>query len=90
MKANFSPFVQKEILKIRKKNGILANKIIKQIGLFEVNPIHPSLRTHKLTGKYSQVWSISITMSIRMLYRIEEDGSAYFIDIGSHEEVYEN
>jgi addiction module RelE/StbE family toxin len=89
MKAEFSPSLQKEIIKLQKKNKKLVNKIEKQIYLFEQNPIHPSLRNHKLSGNLNDMWSISITMGIRMLYQLQKDGSAYFTDMGTHDEVYE-
>ena len=60
----------------------------KQLSLFVKNPKHPSLRTHKLSGRMKNMWSISITMSIRMVYlRINED-SYVFVKIGTHEEIY--
>lgn len=88
MHAKFSPVVQKEILKIQKKDRKLFEKIEKQIIFFESNPSHPSLRHHKLSGKYENVWSISITMSIRMTYILIDENTAYFVQIGTHEEVY--
>lgn len=88
MKAKFSLFVQKEIVKLQQKDKNLARRLEKQIKLFESNPKHPSLRLHKLTASTENVWSISITMSIRMLYRILDDDIAYFFDIGTHDEVY--
>jgi addiction module RelE/StbE family toxin len=88
MKAKLSPFVQKEIAKIYKKDKKLAVKIQSQILLFEKNSKHPSLRLHKLSGKLDNLWSISITMSIRIVYRIIDHETAYFIDIGTHDEVY--
>ena len=68
MNAKFSPSVQEELEKIQQKDRKLANRIEKQIALFEENPKHPSLRTHKLSGTMDNMWSISITMSIRMVY----------------------
>jgi addiction module RelE/StbE family toxin len=88
MKAKFSPLVQKEIIKIRKIDRKLANRIEKQMALFEENPKHPSLRTHKLTGNLSNMRSISITMSIRMVYILIEEKRALFVKIGTHKEVY--
>jgi len=52
MKARLSPFVQKTITRIYKKDKKLAGKIQKQIALFESNPKHPSLRIHKLSGTF--------------------------------------
>ena len=88
MKTKISPLVQKEIINIQRKDKKLANRIEKQILLFEENPKHPSLRVHKLTGNMNNIWSISVSMSIRMIYKLLDKESAYFIDIGTHEEVY--
>ena len=88
MKTKISPLVQKEIINIQRKDKKLANRIEKQILLFEENPKHPSLRVHKLSGNRENMWSISITMSIRMVYLLIEDDLAIFIKIGTHEQVY--
>ena len=88
MKTKISPLVQKEIINIQRKDKKLANRIEKQILLFEENPKHPSLRVHKLSGNRENMWSISIMMSIRMVYLLIEDDLAIFIKIGTHEQVY--
>lgn len=88
MKAKFSPLVQKDIIKIQEKNKKLADRIEKQIALFEENPKHPSLRTHKLTGSLSNLCSISISISIRMVYILLDENTALFVRIGTHDEVY--
>ena len=88
MNAKFSPSVQKELEKIQQKDKKLADRIEKQIALFEENPKHPSLRTHKLSGAMENMWSLSITTSIRMVYILLSD-SVIFIKIGTHDEVYE-
>lgn len=88
MKAKFSPLVQKEIRAIHQKHKKLAVRIEKQVALFEENPQHPSLRTHKLAGSMGNMWSISITMSIRMVYILLDKNTALFIKIGTHDEVY--
>lgn len=88
MKAKYSPLVQKELIKIHKSDGKLSTRIEKQIALFKENPNHPSLRTHKLSGSMKNMWSISITSSIRMVYFLLDDGNALFVKIGTHDEVY--
>jgi len=88
MNAKFSPSVQKELEKIQQKDRKLANRIEKQIALFEENPKHPSLRTHKLSGTMGNMWSISITISIRMVYVFLDQSSVIFVKIGTHDEVY--
>ena len=88
MLAKFSLLVQKEITNIAQKDKKLADRIEKQISLFEENPKHPSLRTHKLSGKMNNIWSISITMNIRMVYLLVDHGTALFVKIGTHDDVY--
>lgn len=88
MKAKFSPLVQKELIKIAQKDKKLVERIEKQIALFEENPKHPSLRMHKLSGELDAMWSISITMSIRMVYIVVDEDNALFVKIGTHEQVY--
>lgn len=88
MKAKLSPELQTVITKIRKRDKKLADKIQKQIFPLESNPKHPSLRVHKLSANMNNLWSISITMSILMIYMVLDEDIAYFIKIGTHEEVY--
>lgn len=88
MKVKFSPSVQKGIEEIYQKERKLADRIEKQIALFEENPKHPSLRTHKLSGTVNNLWSISITMSIRMVYVLLNNNTALFVKIGKHDKVY--
>lgn len=90
MKKDFSPDFLKDLSKIKKQNKKLFQKIDKQLTLFEQNPKHPSLRVHKLSGVYKNRWSISINKSLRMIYMIEENKEpvAYFIVIGTHDQVY--
>ncbi len=88
MNIQFSSLVIKELTKIKRKDKKLIENIEKQLHIFELNPKHPSLRIHKLTGKLGNAWSISITMKIRMLYQLIDESTAYFFDIGTHDEVY--
>ena len=81
--------VIKDLKKIKHKNVKLSERIQKQLYLFSINPKHPSLRTHKLNSKISNLWSISITMSMRMVYELLSEDKAYFIKIGTHDEVYD-
>ncbi|HSW48458.1 MAG TPA: type II toxin-antitoxin system mRNA interferase toxin, RelE/StbE family [Candidatus Saccharimonadales bacterium] len=88
MNIKFSPDTAKDLKIIKRKDKKLASKIEKQLLLFQSNPKHPSLRIHKLSGSQKDTWSISITMSIRMVYKMPDDNTAYFIDIGTHDQVY--
>ncbi|OGK57963.1 hypothetical protein A3H86_03065 [Candidatus Roizmanbacteria bacterium RIFCSPLOWO2_02_FULL_41_9] len=87
MDFEISPDLDKELKKIKTHDKLLAQKIEKQFSLFQINHFHPSLRVHKLTGNLGNIWSMSIDMSIRMLYILGYDG-AYFFDIGTHDQIY--
>lgn len=93
MKIKLSPEVNANLKKLKLKDPKLAAKAEKQLALLAQNPEHPSLRTHKLTGKIEDRWSISITKGIRMVYvgvQVKEDKepTAYFVAIGTHNQVY--
>ena len=56
--------------------------------LFRENPLHPSLRLHKLRGKLYGFWSISIDMKYRIVFEVLDDGAVLFVSIGTHA-IYE-
>lgn len=87
MKYHISKDLITKLRKLKRKDKRLVELIAKQLKSFVVNENYPSLRNHKLGGGMDGYWSISVNMSIRMIYFIEND-EAYFINIGTHEEVY--
>ncbi len=87
MKYHTSDFVQRKMFKLGRGNIDIFDRIEKQLTLFENNEKHPSLRIHKLKGKLKDYWSLSIGMGVRMIYFIKNN-EAYFVDIGTHDEVY--
>jgi addiction module RelE/StbE family toxin len=79
----------KKAKKFIKKHPDLLSQYEKTLKLLEVNPNHPSLRLHKLHGKLSELYSVSINISYRIsIYFIVEDDKIIPIDVGSHDEVY--
>ncbi|WP_416667198.1 type II toxin-antitoxin system RelE/ParE family toxin [Egbenema bharatensis] len=56
------------------------------------DPFHPSLRTHKLTGELSGIWSCSIDYKLRILFELvqspEGEEAILLLNLGSHDEVY--
>lgn len=77
---------------IRKKPDFrpLIEKTVRQLA---EDPFYPSLRTHKLKGDLSNVWSCSIDYSNRILFEFIEDPqeqkqAILLLNIGSHDEVY--
>ena len=79
----------KKATKFIKKHPELVSQYEKTLKLMELNPYHPSLRLHKLQGKLSELYSISINISYRItIFFIIEDDKIIPVDIGSHDEVY--
>jgi len=61
----------------------------KTLKLLEVNPYHPSLRLHALSGKLKGLHSISINLSYRItLHLLLGDNEIVLINIGEHDLVY--
>ncbi len=75
--------------KFIKKHPELLSQYEKTLKLLELNPKHPSLRLHKLYGKLSELYSVSINISyqISLVFIIEAD-RIIPVDIGTHEKVY--
>ena len=78
-------------LKIFKKRFSHKSNIQKRfderVRLFVVGTKHPLLQDHELSGKLQGHRAFSITGNIRVVYFIHK-GIAYFVDIGTHNQVY--
>jgi mRNA-degrading endonuclease YafQ of YafQ-DinJ toxin-antitoxin module len=55
---------------------------------FTQEPFDPSLKTHRLSGKYKDLWSFSIDYDRRVLFYFTQDQKSVFVDVGNHDEVY--
>ena len=58
---------------------------VKKILLFENNPYHPSLNTHKLKGPLAGYWSFYINKNYRVLFRFLENNEVIYYDIDTHD-----
>lgn len=59
-------------------------EVNKQETTFRKNCFNPQLKTHKLKGKYKDLWSFSITYKHRIVFKFINKNIVYFIDIGDH------
>ena len=85
----FTESFKKKELRFLKKHTELVDTYAKILKLLSLNPQHPSLRTHKLAGKLSGLFSVAITISYRLtVHFIIKDKIIIPINIGSHDEVY--
>lgn len=67
---------------------LVKRKSIKTEMLLRVNPFHPSLRLHKLKGRLEGLWSISIDLKYRIIFKPLENGVILFVSVGLHA-IYE-
>jgi len=60
------------------------------LDVFIADPFDIQLRTHKLSGVLSGMWSFSIQYDTRVVFYFTNDKpqKAVLVDIGSHDEVY--
>ena len=85
----YSVKYKKREQKFFKQHKDLVVRYAKTLELLEVNPFHPSLRLHKLTGKLDALHSISLNMQYRITLEFYiEDEEIIPVNIGTHEDVY--
>lgn len=85
----FTESYTRRAVKFLKKHPELRNQYEKTLELLELNPQHPSLRLHKLTGTLSDLHSVSINISYRMTLELLIEGNIILpVNIGKHEDVY--
>lgn len=79
----------KKARKFIKKHPDLINQYEKTLQLLEIDPFHPSLKLHKLKGRLSDLYSVSINITYRIsLEFIINNNKIIPVDIGTHDEVY--
>lgn len=69
-------------------NPTLISKYESRLELFMLDTSNPILRDHSLKGEKKSFRSFSITGDIRVIYYIK-DGVYVFLDVGSHNQVYQ-
>ena len=87
MKTRFTKIFKSHYSKRIKPNKNLDKRFEERFKLFLENQKNPLLRDHALGGKMKGFRSFSITGDIRVIY-IFQNNVTYFVDIGSHNQVY--
>lgn len=90
MKRQYDP----AFIKALKQADVRISKSFKEkIAIFAKNPYNLNLNNHKLKQEYEGYRSIDITADWRAIYEEidtgEEEKTAYFFAIGTHEQLYE-
>jgi len=79
----------KRAQKFLKRHPEMKGQYGKTLELLEINAFHPSLKLHKLRGRLSELYAVSINITYRivLIFMIHED-RIIPVDVGSHDEVY--
>lgn len=89
MEVAFSSGFKRAYKKVIKKNPESEKRFWERLGLFINDPYNRALKTHKLSGNLSDLWSFSVEYDVRVIfYFLEDDEKAVFVDIGRHDDVY--
>jgi addiction module RelE/StbE family toxin len=79
----------KRAKKFLRKHPEIHNQYQKTLELLELDPHHPSLRFHDLSGRLKDLSSVSINMSYRIILEFEiRDEQIILINVGTHDQVY--
>ncbi len=82
----FPESYSKRAMRFLKKHPELVPLYEKTLRLLELNPYHPSLRLHALSGRLRGVRSVSITMRYRITLEFLVRGNEILlVDIGDHD-----
>lgn len=87
MNIHFTKDFKKSYRKRIQSNKNLTERFEERYDLFENDSTNQILKDHELAGKLQGHRAFSITGDIRVVYYIFGD-TAYFIDIGTHNQVY--
>jgi mRNA-degrading endonuclease YafQ of YafQ-DinJ toxin-antitoxin module len=80
---------EKRAIRFLKQHPDVKQKYLKTLQLLELNPHHPSLRLHRLSGKLKTYHSASIDMFYRITLEFEiRDNMIILVDVGAHDDVY--
>jgi len=75
--------------KFAKRYPEILGRYEKTLKLLELNPQHPSLRLHRLSGRLGELYSVSINISFRItLELLVSEKKIIPISIGTHDSAY--
>ena len=85
----FTEAYNKRAAKWLKRHPDLRQHYLRALQLLELNPFHPSLRLHALSGRLQGIHAVSINLSYRItLELLVTDEEIVLINVGDHETVY--
>lgn len=85
----FTEQYEKRATRFLKRHPELEKQYLKTLQLLELNPHHPSLRLHALSGRLQGLHSVSINLSYRItLELLIQDEEIIPVNVGDHNVVY--
>ena len=73
-----------------KRHPDLRPQYLKALQLLELNPFHPSMRLHVLSGRLQGMHAVSINLSYRItLEFLMTEQEIVLVNVGDHDSVYE-
>ena len=85
----FTAQYERRAARFLKRHPELEKQYLKTLQLLEMNPHHPSLRLHALSGRLQGQHSVSINLSYRItLELLIQDKEIIPVNVGDHEVVY--
>jgi mRNA-degrading endonuclease YafQ of YafQ-DinJ toxin-antitoxin module len=85
----FTEQYSKRAARFLKRHPDLEKQYLKTLQLLELNPHHPSLRLHPLSGKLQALHAVSINLSYRItLELLIQDEQIIPVNVGDHDAVY--
>lgn len=85
----FTEDYTRRALRFLKRHPELGRQYLKTLALLELNPHHPSLRLHALSGRLQGLHSVSINLSYRItLELIIHEQQIIPVNVGDHDAVY--
>jgi mRNA-degrading endonuclease YafQ of YafQ-DinJ toxin-antitoxin module len=85
----FTDDYTRRALRFLKRHPELKSQYAKTLALLEINPHHPSLRLHALSGRLTGVHSVSINLSYRItLELLIQDRQIIPLNVDDHDAVY--
>jgi mRNA-degrading endonuclease YafQ of YafQ-DinJ toxin-antitoxin module len=85
----FTEQYNKRAAKFLKRHPDVQAQYAKTLELLALNPHHPSLRLHGLSGRLEGLQSISINLKYRVtIEMIITDNEIVLINVGDHDAVY--
>jgi addiction module RelE/StbE family toxin len=81
MKIVYSPHFEDDYKKISEQLKIKAEA---KENIFRNNPFDGRLKTHKLSGKFQDLWAFSVDYDCRIVFEFKSGKVAIFHAIGGH------